>query len=170
MDVDDNFIYLLVEEYDYAINRGRIAKISIDRKTLTIIDCVILLDLPTHLSFPVIYRRNGKIYVAPENNCSGGFYIYEYDLLQEKMVKLKELCHRRLTDAIIFENENGFHLLTTYEPKPNGCLLSIFHSDDFFYYDERLHIVYEDEEYVISYMILGIFLFLFGLRIIFLYI
>ena len=41
---------------------------------------------------------------------------------------------------------------------------------DFFYYDERLHIVYEDEEYVISYMILGIFLFLFGLRIIFLYI
>lgn len=131
LDVDDNFIYLLVEEYDYAINRGRIAKISIDRKTLTIIDCVILLDLPTHLSFPVIYRRNGKIYVAPENNCSGEFYIYEYDLLQEKMVKLKELCHRRLTDAIIFENENGFHLLTTYEPKPNGCLLSIFHSDDF---------------------------------------
>ena len=31
-------------------------------------------------------------------------------------------------------------------------------------------IVYEDEEYVTSYMILGIFLFLFGLRIIFLYI
>ena len=30
--------------------------------------------------------------------------------------------------------------------------------------------VYEDEEYVTSYMILGIFLFLFGLRIIFLYI
>ena len=38
---------------------------------------------------------------------------------------------------------------------------------DFFYYDERLHIVYEYEEYVTSYMILGIFLFLFGLRIIF---
>ena len=38
------------------------------------------------------------------------------------------------------------------------------------YHDERLHIVYEDEEYVTSYMILGIFLFLFGLRIIFLYI
>ena len=33
-----------------------------------------------------------------------------------------------------------------------------------------LDIVYEDEEYVTSYMILGIFLFLFGLRIIFLYI
>lgn len=41
---------------------------------------------------------------------------------------------------------------------------------DFFYYDERLHIVYEDEEYVTSYMILGIFLFLFGLRIIFVHI
>lgn len=131
LDFDDSFIYLLVEEYDYSINRGRIAKISIDRKSLTIIDCVILLDLPTHLSFPVIYRRNGKIYVAPENNYSGGFYVYEYDPLQEKMVKLKELCHRRLTDAIIFEDENGCHLLTTYEPKPNGCLLSIFHSDDF---------------------------------------
>ncbi|MDO5811650.1 MAG: hypothetical protein Q4Q31_01010 [Bacillota bacterium] len=41
---------------------------------------------------------------------------------------------------------------------------------DFFYYDERLHIVYGDEEDVISHAILGIFLFLFGLRIIFLYI
>ena len=36
--------------------------------------------------------------------------------------------------------------------------------------DIPLDIVYEDEEYVTSYMILGIFLFLFGLRIIFLYI
>lgn len=132
LDYNDNFIYLLVEEYDYALNRGRIAKISIDRNSLTIVNCIILLDLPTHLSFPVIYRRNGKIYVAPENNCSGGFYIYEYDPTQEKLVRLKELCHRRLTDAIIFENENGFHLLTTYEPKPNGSLLSIFRSDDFF--------------------------------------
>ena len=41
---------------------------------------------------------------------------------------------------------------------------------DFFYYDERLHIVYEDEEYIISHMILGALLFLYGLRIIFLYI
>lgn len=41
---------------------------------------------------------------------------------------------------------------------------------DFFYYDERLHIVYEDEENVSSKTVLGVFLFLFGLRVIFIYI
>ena len=37
---------------------------------------------------------------------------------------------------------------------------------DFFYYDEKLHIVYEDEEDVISKTVLGISLFLIGLGIV----
>lgn len=132
LDVDDSFVKLLVEEYDYSINRGRIAKIIIDRKIMTIVDCTILLDLSTHLSFPVIYRRSGKIFVAPENSNSGGFSIYEYDKEHEELVKIKEICHRRLTDAIIYEYDNDFYLLSTYEPKPNGKLLSVYKSDDFF--------------------------------------
>ncbi len=40
---------------------------------------------------------------------------------------------------------------------------------DIFYYDEKLHIVYEDEEDVISKTVLGISLFLIGLGIVYKY-
>jgi len=55
-----------------------------------------------------------------------------------------------------------------YKTKGHGYKKEVGDID--FFYDERLHIVYEDEEYIISHMILGALLFLFGLRIIFLYI
>ena len=41
---------------------------------------------------------------------------------------------------------------------------------DFFNYDEKFHIIYESEENIISKTVFGIFLFLFGLRIVLLYV
>lgn len=131
LEYDDKEVTVLVEEYDYAINRGRIAKIIIDRNSWTITDCVVILNLQTHLSFPVIYRKNGKIFVAPENNCSGGFYVYEYDTSLDKLVKPKEIMHKRLTDAVIYEKNGKNYLFTTYEPKPNGNVLTIYEANDF---------------------------------------
>lgn len=128
---DEKNIWLLVEEYDYKINRGRIAKICIDRATSTIVDCVILLDLPTHLSFPAIYRIDEKVYVCPENNCAGTFDLYEYDEEKEKLKRIKQIVSERLTDAIIYHDNGRYFLLTTYEPKPNGAALTIFSSEEF---------------------------------------
>ena len=53
LDFDDKKITLLVEEFDYSIHRGRIARLVIDRNSWTITDCKIILDLGTHLSFPM---------------------------------------------------------------------------------------------------------------------
>lgn len=44
----------------------------VNKKDNEIKECSIILDLPTHLSFPVIYNVDGEIYVHPENSASGG--------------------------------------------------------------------------------------------------
>lgn len=128
-DYNDSTIWLFVEEYDYKFNKGRIARLTVDRNLWRIVECKILLDLPTHLSFPVINRIDGKIYVTPENNLSGEFDLYIYNEEKEKLEKVKTLVNKRLTDAVPFELNGRWYLTTTEEPHPNGGLLDIYISN-----------------------------------------
>ena len=128
---NDNQIIALVEEYDYTINRGRLAKIAINRSSWTVVDCTIILDLPTHLSFPAIYHRSNKIFVCPENNSSNTFDLYEYDNNKCSLRKIKQIYKGPLTDAIIYKRDDFYYLLSTYEPTPNGNALTIYQSTNF---------------------------------------
>lgn len=131
LDVDSDNVYLLVEEYDYKINRGRIAKITVREMDYTVIDCQVILDLPTHLSFPTIYRQGDNIIVCPENYSGGGFYKYEYDQKNEKLIRIDTISTSKLVDTTIIELDGAFYMFSTYEPFPNGSLLTIYRSDSF---------------------------------------
>lgn len=128
LDYDDQRIYLLVEEFDYKVHRGRIAKLTIDRNSWTVSDCKILLNLPTHLSFPMIWREGEKIYVCPENYESGSWNMYCYDATSERLDKVHQIIDEKLTDAIFYHEANDYWILSTYEPRPNGPELTIWHS------------------------------------------
>lgn len=129
LDYDDYEIHLLVEEFDYKIHRGRIAKLTIDRSNWTVIDCKIILDLETHLSFPMIWRQGDDIFVCPENYHSGGWSMYRYDSSEEKLVFVQQIIGEKLTDATIWKDSNTYFLLSTYYPTPNGKRLTIWKSD-----------------------------------------
>jgi len=127
---NEHFIQFLVEEFDSCVNRGRIARIVVDKKCDTITECHIILDLPTHLSFPAIYRdEEGFIYVHPENSASGKSSIYRYDKAEDKLVEPLELVDKPLTDAII-QYENGKYIMYATEiPGEAGPFLKVFESD-----------------------------------------
>lgn len=120
---------LLVEEFDYRVNRGRIAQIVIDKTKDVIVSCDIVLDLPTHLSFPVIYRDIDKIYVHPENSASGASYMYEYDESSKEMKNPIKVLDEPLTDAIIVKEDNLFKMYATKLPNPNGSILGSYVSE-----------------------------------------
>ncbi len=126
---NERILQLLVEEFDSTVKRGRIARIVIDKTTKTITDCNIILDLPTHLSFPAIYRENGKVYVTPENSESGALYIYEYNSETDKLESKTLLHSEPLTDAIIDKCENVYHMYATCLPSPNSNELNIFEAE-----------------------------------------
>ena len=50
----------------------------------------IILELPTHLSFPCILREAGNIYIYPESAYSGKLDVYEYDSTTETATYFKE--------------------------------------------------------------------------------
>ena len=128
---DDECLHLLVEEFDSEVRRGRIAHIVIDKKRDLITDCIIVLSLPTHLSFPAIYRHDGQIYVHPENSQGGVSRIYRYDREADKLVDPVTIIEEPLTDAVIRKTDAGYEMFSTSMPDPNGKVLSRYASESF---------------------------------------
>lgn len=135
LEYDNERITLLVEEFDYKVHRGRIARLLVDRKSWAVTDCKIILDLDTHLSFPMIWREDGHIYVCPENYKSGQWNMYEYHTDSETLTFVKTLIDEPLTDAILYRDDSGYYIFSTCYPKQNGKELKVWKSssldDDF---------------------------------------
>ena len=129
LDYDDCVIQVLVEEYNYRIRRGRIAKLVINRSNYELLSHRIILDLPSHLSFPFIYRNNGTVYVCPENSASGSWTMYEYDKNSESLKIVKTLVKEPLTDAIITDYFIDTLAFATCLPTPNGNILQLYKED-----------------------------------------
>lgn len=130
LEVTDTQIVVLVEEFWYKIRKGRIAKLVISRPDYVLKDMKIILELPTHLSFPVIYEKDGQVYVMPENSASGCINIYRYDSEKEQLEKVHEVANLPLTDATIVKFKSGEeYVFSTMLPHQNGDMLQIYPFD-----------------------------------------
>ena len=127
---DNDKIIVLAEEMDFKINRGRIAKLIIDRNDYTIKEIKILLDLPTHLSFPSIERIGENIYIYPENSASGSLLKYKYNLKTDQLSFVEVMLEEKLTDAILRNYNGSDYLFSTRMPYPNGNTLYIYKKEN----------------------------------------
>ena len=111
LSADEEEIVILAEEKVYAQNKGRIVKLSIDAKTYKLLSVRPVLELDTHLSFPYVFRENGKIYVCPENRKSGELPLYEYDLETDKLVNRQVLVREPLVDSQLLKIDGDYFIL-----------------------------------------------------------
>lgn len=127
LDVDDNTVSLLVEEYFYSSGKGRIACLKVDRKSFRLMSNEPVLELATHLSFPFIRRVSGRIFIYPESCNSGEWKEYEYDPTAKRIISEKIILTRPLTDATI---DHKGRILTTELPDPNSNTLCVYELKD----------------------------------------
>lgn len=130
LDVTAANIIVLVEEFTYSVNRGRLAKLIIDKKTYKIKSEKIILDLSTHLSFPAILRIGDSVYIYPENSASGKSTLYRFNPKDDGLVVVNTLSDLPLTDAIITEIEGHYYLFATKIPTQNSNELTIYESNE----------------------------------------
>jgi hypothetical protein len=123
LDVTDQYIYLLVEEFQFSTKKGRIAKLTICRESFIIEKYDILLELPTHLSFPNILRHDGKVFVYPESCGSRRLDLYEYNEEKETLVYRKTLLEEPVWDSSILDYSGVRYLFTA---KTNDFFLDIY--------------------------------------------
>ncbi|WP_273534146.1 glucosamine inositolphosphorylceramide transferase family protein [Prevotella aurantiaca] len=145
LDVTDKEITLLVEEFYKPIGKGRIAKLIIDRITNVLIKRDIILELPTHLSFPLIIRKDNKVedfikdidteiesstepfvYLLPENGESGHLYIYKYFIKTNQIIRLHCILNEAVEDAVPIKIDKNSYLFCTPRENPNGNVLHVY--------------------------------------------
>lgn len=71
-----NRYYVFVEEYLFAIGKGRIAVLEIDEHGRCG-ESVPVLEQPYHLSYPCVFEWDGTYYMVPESAANGTIELYE---------------------------------------------------------------------------------------------
>lgn len=127
LDVTDKEILLLVEDYAYATKKGIISLLHINRATMEVVSRKMLLELPTHLSFPAIWRNDGHIYVYPESALSGRLDMYEFHPQTETLTFVKTICDDVVWDSYITE---AFGEPLMFTAAHNDNILDIYKWDD----------------------------------------
>ena len=109
LSVNDNIIELLAEEMIYKTGRGVLVHMMVEMESCKILEKNIILELDTHLSFPIYIKENGKLYVYPENYQSGSLKIYEYDYSLKRLVNPRTIIEAPLLDTQIIEFEGSYY-------------------------------------------------------------
>ena len=109
--ITDTEIHVLAEEFEYHNEKGRLVYLIIDRLTLTLISVDVILDIPTHLSFPIYIKENGKVYVYPENYQSGSLKIYEFDETSKKLINPVAIIDEPLLDTQILKLNGKYYAM-----------------------------------------------------------
>lgn len=125
LDVTDDEIIVLVEEWYDPIQRGRISKLVVDRNTFELKHLKVMIDEGTHLSFPAIERRGGEVYIYPER-AGTKLEGYVYDKENDCFVKTGLVSDLPLTDAVITDFFGERLLFSTKLPDANGKELGIY--------------------------------------------
>lgn len=109
LSVNGNIIELFVEEMIYKTGRGIITYLKVDVNSCEILEKHTMLELDTHLSFPIYIRDNGKLYVYPENYQSGSLRIYEFDEQAKNLVCPRIIINAPLLDTQIAKLEGSYY-------------------------------------------------------------
>jgi len=125
---EDGEISLLIEEYRNDDHYGKIALFVTDTLFKSV-KSKIVLDTKSHLSYPFVFRENGKVYVIPESSKAGSLSCYEYDAYKQDMKFVKDLINLPLLDSNLFKYRDKYWIIGSLR-KENGVYeLYIFYSD-----------------------------------------
>jgi len=123
--------YCLVETLDYRKGKGVIAAYAIHDTEVE--DLGIVLEEPFHLSYPYLFRYNGRIYLCPESSAKQEIRIYEAVDFPRKW-KLVQIAMQQVSavDSLIFEQGGKWWLLTNIDTADAGdhaSELHVFYAD-----------------------------------------
>ena len=125
LDVTDNEIIVLVEEWYDPLQRGRISKLIVDKSSFDLLELKVMIDEGSHLSFPSIERIGNEIYIYPER--AGSFLErYRYDHEKDSFEKDGRVSDLPLTDSVITDFFGQRLLFSTKMPDANGKELCIY--------------------------------------------
>lgn len=147
LDVTKDAIIVLVEEWYDPINRGRISKLTIDKKTYELKALKVMIDEGFHMSFPAITRKADGVYIQPECGLTRGLMEYKYDEITDSFLAGKIISELPLADSVRNDLFGSDIMFSTKLPDANGKELGIYGWDmssgnyknmSYYHFDENI--------------------------------
>lgn len=147
LDVTEDDIIVLVEEWYDPINRGRISKLVIDRKSYKLKTLKVMIDEGFHMSFPAITRKEDGIYIQPECGLTRGLVEYKYDETSDSFRVGRIISELPLADSVRTNLFGTDLMFSTKLPDANGKELGIYEWDNtmrqykiknYYYFDDNI--------------------------------
>ncbi len=115
--VHDGAYYVFYEELLYSdwIGRLNVARVYPDGRFEPL---GVVLEMPTHLSFPQVFHADGELWMVPETLALGEIALYrcvDFPLRWERHCRLAE---GRWVDTAVFETDDGWAMLTSRTDGP----------------------------------------------------
>lgn len=130
--VSADVIIVWAEELLFSVHKGTLVELHIDRRTKILKKRYKLLELDTHLSYPIHIRIDGTTYVYPENSASGQLNLYKYDESSHSLTFHSLLINEALVDAsIVYDKTRGQYIVF-------AAKLPHTHTDLFMYTSKEL--------------------------------
>ena len=117
LNVTGNSITLFVEERMLIADKGYLSELVIDRNSLEIMGRYVILETSSHLSYPAVIKKDGHIYVYPENALGGPLKMYEYDKVKHQLINPKVILNERVADSTILEYDGRYYLIAVKYPE-----------------------------------------------------
>ncbi|HNX29691.1 MAG TPA: hypothetical protein PKN87_09850 [Syntrophomonadaceae bacterium] len=123
---DEKYYYILVEEYVFYEDRGKISCLKVDRKTFELVNKEIILNEAHHLSFPFVRED----WIIPEGYKSGATYAYQ-ELDGGKSYRRIKISDEALIDPALLEYNDKYWLFATTKKVAADSVarLSIYYAD-----------------------------------------
>lgn len=116
--VDEKYIIILAEEYLFLEGKGRIVKLTVDKKTKKLYKNERLIDTDYHLSYPFIYGNK----IIPEQNKANKWVSYDLEGRQVGVI-----ANMGLIDATIFDDGLvKWVFATQIEKEKNDALRKVY--------------------------------------------
>jgi hypothetical protein len=126
---DDGRINIIFESVSTYNLDGKISLIVLNDLLEPVLEKVVL-DTNAHLSYPYVFKENGKIYVFPESAFGGTLFCYEFDQAKRLLTNKKEVMKAPLLDSSILKHENKYWLFATMLGEKRNSDLHIFYADN----------------------------------------
>jgi hypothetical protein len=126
----DGTAYIFCEEFPYATGRGVISVFSI-RQDGTVSEPRIVLERPYHLSYPMVFEREGRIFMIPETSANRTIEIYAAaDFPHRWVLEARLVENVSAADATLVERDGRLWLFAAINEKGASSWdsLGLFHA------------------------------------------
>lgn len=128
--VRNQTLYILCEEYDYQVHKGRIVWIEVAEENRASKPRVAI-ELPVHMSYPYLLQHQGEIYCIPETYQAQEISLYKAQEFPSKWTRVATLVSNFAgVDSTVFAYEGRWWLACVDEHAGSFDRLFLWHAPD----------------------------------------